>query len=410
MKNFLRKILKSLCRPFLRRLDWRFDEVKSKFEELYWRLDAKIYHTEKQIKDNTGWNINSRDPHSLLNKTYQTNLALLFNQHKRLVKPGEPVKIAFLFYIPSAWASFESLWQALLADPRFEPLMLAYERTQESIGEQSDQIVGAKSFLAARGIPYACADDYLAGPETPHIMFYQSPWEHAHLPHYLHSDAIKARGIRVAYVTYGIEYAQMKSADATFSNNLFKTKPWRMYAISLRMIADHKRMSPQGYDHIAAVGHPKFDAFQRKGDFALAPELQRRIKGRKIVLMTFHFPFEDYWPHLPMPDIGEYIAFLEALPAWPQLFFLLRPHPKFFFEYEQKGQGEAVKSFRAAAENCWLDESADYRNALFNAAYVVGDRSALMVEAAALDRAKADSLIDINFRGAAYAAWRLIRI
>ena len=361
LKGFIKKVLKRLLAPVINHENAILD---------------KLY---KRVEHNSAWNRNYYQP-----QIYQTNLSILFSQNKVKFTPGIKIRIAFLFYIPSAWASIESVWEAVNKDNRFEPVMLLFERI---INEKSDQVLGGQAFLEERGIPYEWAEEYIAKAQKPHILLYISPWEKTHLPSHLHSNNIMQKGIRVAYITYGIEYAEVPWMSQRFSNNEFNAKPWRMYAISERMIEDHKMQSPQGYDHIRAVGHPKFDGLENKDRYALPEIISSFISGRKIVFMSFHFPFDTYWPHNAIPDITEYISFLNCIDKYPDIFFLLRPHPKFFFEYERKGFTEEVSAFKDAikhAENCALYEDGDYRNALYNASFIVGDRSALMVEAAAL--------------------------
>ena len=113
---------------------------------------------------------------------------------------GEKIRLVYLFQIPSCWPSFQSVWEILKDDGRFDVRFLLYDREQR----EKNQMKGAREFLVASGIPFEVAEEFDFEEFEPHIMIYQTPWDDSHRPDFLKSDAMSSLGIRIAYVPYGI--------------------------------------------------------------------------------------------------------------------------------------------------------------------------------------------------------------
>ena len=294
---------------------------------------------------------------------------------------GEKIRLAILYQIPSCWPSIESFYEAVKADDRFEVTVLLYDEEQK----EAAQMAGAREYLEGQGIPFEDAASYDFRRKRPHIVLYQTPWDVAHRPRFLQSDMIGALGSRIAYIPYGINYSASVYPDYIFSDLKFKMKPWFIAGLSKWLKKDHNLMSERCGHNVFVTGLPKFDAY------ANLPERDNSrhelIKGRKVVYLQMHFPDKAGMPHYPVPSIREYVDFLRKADQYKDVFFILRPHPKFFEAYEKKGFVSEVEEMRAiveSRENILLDEQPDYREMLLRADYVMGDRSALMIEAGSL--------------------------
>jgi len=349
-------------------------------------------HVSDSACDNTQWIINVLD--SEINN-FQTNIKsknnqlrediidILYLKNRVPIYANEKIRIIFLFQIPSVWPSWETVWTAISNDDRFEAKMILYDHVVREIS----QIQGARDFLIRNNIIFEEADNFDFEKYRPHIIMYQSPWEDTHRPSYLHADHMKKLGIRVAYIPYGIEYSDSVLDYYKFSNINFKAKPWRIYSISEKMKNDHMLYSSQGSDHIVVSGHPKFDAMLFPTLYELSKEYKRLIGKKKIIFWCMHFPIyiED---KLVVPILNEYVNFTEKLNDYQDIFFLVRPHPKFIDDYKKLGYIKETNLFYNNIKNsenaCFYFED-DYRPALLHADYVIGDRSALMVEACALN-------------------------
>lgn len=303
--------------------------------------------------------------------------------NKRPYYAGERIRIGILFQIPSMWPSLESVWAALSTDDRFDAKVYLFDEEQK----ESAQMAGARNFLIENKIPFISVNRYTFLGENLHILIYQTPWDNDHRPRYLQSDVLSQLGTRIVYIPYGLNYSASVWPNHQFSDIELKDNPWRIFTYSERIRLDHICLSPRGGKNVIAVGHPKFDAIAHKESYLLEPALLNRIAGRKIVFIQMHFPAPDGNPSIPEADIHCYIDFLKESQKYSQFFFLVRPHPKLFETSEQRGLSAVAGELRAVLEgqeNVFHYCDPDYRPALFAADYVVGDRSALLIEAGAL--------------------------
>ncbi|WP_026657552.1 CDP-glycerol glycerophosphotransferase family protein [Butyrivibrio sp. AC2005] len=297
---------------------------------------------------------------------------------------GEKIRIVFLFQIPSEWPSIESVYNILVKDERFEFTVLLYDRT---LGEP-EQMAGARKFLIENNILFEEAEYYDFRKKRPHIMFYQTPWDDKHRPYFLRSDAISSLGIRVFYIPYGINYSASVWSDNIFSDVKFRVKPWLMACMSEALKVDHQLMSRYGGHYLTVTGLPKFDSLYYRDRFHLEESLLEEIGNRKIVFVQMHFTDKGGNASVPEPHISEYIDFFDQVDMYKEYYFILRPHPKFFEVYVRDGYEDEVYQFKRIInekENVYLYDSPDYRPALISADCVIGDRSALLIEAAVLD-------------------------
>ena len=100
--------------------------------------------------------------------------------------PGEKIRLAIIYQIPSCWPSIESFYNFVKQDERFEVTVLLYDEEQK----EAAQMAGAREFLEHEGIAYEEAAGYDFRRRRPHIVLYQTPWDEAHRPRFLQSDMI----------------------------------------------------------------------------------------------------------------------------------------------------------------------------------------------------------------------------
>lgn len=338
--------------------------VKSALENRIWRCEDKLFPA--------------------LNSIYNFTTEEILEKNRIPYISNEKIRIVYLFQIPSCWPAFKSVWEIISMDERFDARLLLFDREQR----EKAQMNGARDFLIENGIAFENADmfDFLAF--KPHIMIYQTPWDISHRPIYLRSDRINAIGTRIAYIPYGIEYSNSVWKDYRFSNNKLLVKPWKVYALSPAMKFEHYFQSEQGADHIVSTGLPKFDLLYHKENYCLAESIKAKIGNRKIVFWQMHFPALDGTPDYPEPDITEYLEFANNIDKYDECFFLVRMHPKFIESYLKMGYEEEANNFLkilSNKKNVYIYDDGDYMPALVNADGVIGDRSALMIEAIVLD-------------------------
>lgn len=361
------------------RLEKQTIEIERHINDMTW--DRAVF--VKSSLDSRIWNCENRllPP---LKDVYEFITAENLEKNKIPYYTDEKIRLVYLFQIPSCWPAFKSVWNIISKDERFDVRVLLFDREQK----EKTQMAGAREFLHDNGISFEEAETFDFLLFKPHIMIYQTPWDVSHRPIYLRSNRMNAMGIRIAYIPYGIEYSNSVWKDYRFSNNKFLVKPWKVYALSPAMKFEHYLQSDQGADHIVPTGLPKFDLLFHKDDYSIAETIKATKRNRKIIFWQMHFPALDGTPDYPEPNITEYLEFANNLEWYGDYFFLVRMHPKFIETYIKMGYEEEANEFLtilADKENAYIYDEGDYMPALTSADGMIGDRSALMIEAITLE-------------------------
>jgi len=317
-------------------------------------------------------------------KKNQTTEYMLVNlSHNYLRRPyvqGEKIVIVFIFQAASFWPSWESVWNACVADPRFEPIMLVCD---ESIKEKT-QFKTAQKFLRDRKIPFKHVNDVNLSDIRPHIVVIHTPYD-GHRPRGLHGKRLSSLGYRTVYIPYGIEISDIDKARSDHFECSVTTTAWRIYTFSEQIIPYYKILSPTGGEMVRAFGHPKFDMLSKTHFPALPGDLRARANGRKILLWKIHFP-KEVDGQMITPPLEMYEAFLERLGGYKDIFCIFMPHPKFYPEFAKFGDAERFRQKVESVENVVHFEDDDYRPVLMNCDYYILDRSALMIEAGVTEK------------------------
>ena len=311
---------------------------------------------------------------------------LLFAQNKTPYKPAEKIRVVFLFQVASFWPSWETLYETCLEDGRFDVKMLFLDETVR----EAAQMKTAKKFLDTKGIEYIEFSEFDMDDYQPHALFIQTPYDAGHRIKAHWSSAWKAKGYRVIYVPYGIEISDTETSRGMHFEQHVIENSWRIYTFSETMLKDYRKYCSNA-KAVRALGLPKFDSLYNKEKFKLSEDLISRIDGRKICLWKVHFPkiFEENGKDIFVtPDMNEYIKFAEYAIQHKEMFFIFMPHPRFKEPVKNKMLQELaiqLMSMLEGVDNVFVDLADDYRPSLVNADSIIIDRSAIMVEAAAID-------------------------
>ena len=297
---------------------------------------------------------------------------------------GGRIRMIFLFQMGSFWPSWDSFYNSCIGDDRLD---CVFTLLDEQFGD-TDQMHTNKVFLEKSGIPYVRYTDDLLEEFRPHVLILQTPYDEYHRAPHVRSGKLKQFGCRLVYITYGIEIADTDEAHKDHFLRDAVLNSWRIYTFSERMRHDYLAYSPNG-DAVRALGHPKFDGYTTPERFSLSEPLKEKIAGRKVVFWHVHFPKfipqkDGSWKQAT-PYLDEYVLFADRIQEMQDLFFVFLPHPKFLYENTLKRYTDSIINALSAAENAYIDLSDDYRSAIIHADAVISDRSALMVEAAAMD-------------------------
>lgn len=351
----------------------------------YWTA-KRFDQTDKQIERWT-WERYKRSEDKLLYiyKLQNQISELLFQEKKVLYQPGEKVRIVFLFQVASFFPSWESFYKACLEDDRIDAKFLFLDETVR----ERVQMKTAKDFLNTQEIEYIDFDDFDINTYKPHVIVVQTPYDAGHRIKAHWSSAWKAQGYRVVYIPYGIEISDTETSHGMHFEQHVIENAWRVYTFSDVMLKDYRKYCLNA-GNVRVLGLPKFDSLYYKERFKLDEELVKQIAGRKVCLWKVHFPkifTENGKDMFVTPDVYEYIKFAEYAAEHEEIFFIFMPHPRFQEPVKnQKLQQLAIELMNKLenVDNVYIDKKDDYRYSLVNADFIIIDRSAVMVEAAAI--------------------------
>ena len=296
---------------------------------------------------------------------------------------NEKIRIAFLFQSPPYWPSWESFYRACLADNRFDARLVLLDMS----GPYLDRAAEAERFLTEENLIFTRFSEFDIEKHKPHVVVMQTPYDDWHRLPPAYSTRIRRLGARIAYIPYGIEFADTANARLSHFHTFTVLNAWRIYVLSDLMEKEYRKNCPNR-KAARVCGHPKFDGYTDKQRFRLPESLERRIGSRKVVVWKIHFPKTNYnngqWVTVT-PDIDEYIRFAEKIPRFNDLFFIFMPHPNIIngdYPRQFHAQIETLMKKLGETENIYIDEADDYRPSILRAQAMIADRSALMIEAA----------------------------
>lgn len=321
------------------------------------------------------------------NEVMQHTLSeLLFRDKKISYKQGDKIRLVFLYQIASFWPSWDSLYECCLNDERIDARLVWLDETNT----EKSQMVGAEEFLKKKKLSYEKFEEFDIESFAPHVIFIQTPYDEWHRKEQHWSNHFKEQGYRIVYIPYGVEISDTEDSHKLhFESNVIQNC-WRIYTFSDVMKKDYLRYS-ENRSAVRALGLPRFDFYINNSLNSLPDNIEKRRKGRKIVLWKVHFP---KWINelgksvMVTPELEEYAKFAKVIRNYTDFFFIFMPHPK-FFEYRNNAYVrkhiDEISSILSCCDNVWIDDREDYRESLVHADFIIVDRSAVMVEAGAIN-------------------------
>jgi hypothetical protein len=386
-----------------RKVKWKKDIAKQVNEIIVKReksilqtIDGRLWKGEQQILqtfDGRIWKAeqnlsNKIDVHyQILEKLDVEYAERNYQQNLIPYKVNEKIRIVFLFQVASFWPSWESFYEACIDNEKFDVKLILLD----DVVVETVQIQTARTFLEINGLSFIDFADFNIDLYKPHIMVFQTPYDKLHRKYPNRSLNIKAKGIRIVYIPYGIEFGDTSKSRNDIFNVDVVNNAWRVFTLSEKMVEEYKKYS-SNYVSVKAVGSPKFDGLYHKEKYMLPNCIDLKTNGKKVCLWKVHFPnrIKQNGEEVQItPYLKEYLLFAEKLKEYSDLFFIFMPHPKFMeaCQWIDGAELDAKRLFSILSEyeNVAVYKDDDYRSALVNADYMITDRSAIMVEAGALD-------------------------
>lgn len=362
----------AISEDVLKKWTWeRFQRTERLFDKYYneieRKVDQKVWDAERRI---------------IVLDDLAMNLSHVNNRVPYI--QGEKVRIVIVFQVASFWPSIAFLYQELMADERFEVIILCYDEPIDT----SIKTETARSFLEESSIPFIDWINFSMRDYAPHIVMLQTPYDSNRRKEFK-SNYLKMAGYRVVYIPYGMEIGDTPHSRKQQLDHIVRRYAWKIYTFSEAMHRDYRMYSEQE-DNVVVTGLPKFDSLYHKELFPLNKIIYDRAEGRRIILWKVHFPKTakvNGKKELFTPDINEYIEFANYIQMDAENFYIFMPHPRFLEFNEDKGIQKQLTELMdklKTIENVYIDNTDDYRNSLLNADAIIVDRSSVMVEAAAV--------------------------
>lgn len=311
------------------------------------------------------------------------DLNLKFNSCVLNKSVKEPIKVIFLYQIPSFWPSWDSVYELMKNDNRFEIKLVFLS----SNNRDTSQMKNAKKFLEDYNLEYVEYSEEFIDKFKPDVMFIQTPYDFWHRDDNNNTSYFLKKGIRLVYIPYGLEISCIEESLYLQYKTEFFSNMWKIYTLNENTKNEYIKYSNLYRDSIVSVGSPKFDSIFYKKKLTNY-NFKEKYKDKKIVVIKAHFrrqlKDENGVNHLATPDERIYLNFLKDSSKYKNCLFIFLTHPKFFDYMSQQNILEFKKLFKK--ENIFHFEDEDYREALYDADIFITDRSAVMIEMGTFDK------------------------
>ena len=287
------------------------------------------------------------------------------------------IKMDFLFQIPEVWTSWASILDSTKEDERIRARLVLVPFLHDAHYDSNR----SRRFLAGHGYSFVDWSAYDLDRDSPDVVFLQNPYDSTR-PASLSTHAFISRGIRIAYVPYGLDVGGGEE-NLKYQYDLdVQRNAWRIFARS----PQHKRLfglyCGTGNEHVIVTGHPRFDQLIDHEPRPLTAAIKNAAEGRRIVLWCPHFTVGGTgWSTFDRYS-GDLLSFFEDQ---TNLTLLVRPHPLFFGRLRDKvlmtKLGElALRRRFSNPPNIVLDESESYLGAFAASDALMADAGSFLLE------------------------------
>lgn len=327
------------------------DEVKSdnRLNEVIESLHQGLIKTEK---DTTNLNHNLKNLSLIINRRHSVNV----------------IRAVFLIHNVESWYTMQPIYERMLEDSEFEPILIAVPRNYNSHdGTFEDK---AKEFLENKYGNVISFDDYNSIPDdimytiNPDIIFRQSPWE-IDIPEVFRTENIKQ--FKICYIPYGIITLPIENEH--FNQELHKYA-WRLYCESEYHRKCYVKYNVIEDSNVVVSGYTKFEQMEKllcNHEYAdkLEWPIKQSIKPRLRILWAPHHSLEGWFGFSTFKDIYEQMY--EFAKENPDVEIVLRPHPALTETMNNSGliSKEDLQDYYDrfnSLSNCCLDTNKGYIN------------------------------------------------
>jgi CDP-glycerol glycerophosphotransferase (TagB/SpsB family) len=254
-----------------------------------------------------------------------------------------PIKVVFLGLYFEAWDALDEIYQKMVSDPRFEPIVVSMPRklTGQLAYAQEDK---SHAFFAGRGIPHIRLNTGGSGSTNqdglavlkdlaPDYVFVNYPWQRNYQPALRFDQLVKFT--RLVYVPY-FSLAMVEEPDdepgggqvgSLVATHLYKQRLHQVASLVFtqdKFVKEAYKSTERGDSYVHFTGSPKIDGLFREAEQGKA---SWPIKGTGFrVVWAPHHSYSPHWLNFGVFSKikDEMLAFAKAN---QDIQIVLRPHP-----------------------------------------------------------------------------------
>ena len=256
-----------------------------------------------------------------------------YKKHIARMKTRKTIRVFFLVSENSKWSA-QSLYDALVADDRFQPAIVisSLVREGQSRQERRAEYDRNRHFFASRGMRVLDGYDFEQNADicletfSPDVVFYQQPW----VPP-MHEVYRVSRFALTCYIPYGF---QLSNLGDIHYNDLFQRLIWRTFTFSDAHKKLFREYAPEKDANVEAVGYPKLDVYldDKSIDADRIWSLSKKdLPEVKRVIWAPHYAFTEL---SYATFLWNYKFFLEYARSHPATDWIVKPHPRLKFALE----------------------------------------------------------------------------
>ncbi len=234
-----------------------------------------------------------------------------YSQVIERLKNKEKIKVAFFLIHSSVW-KYDQLFRLMLADERFDPLVVICPYTAYGEETMIKDMALAEEFIRSKHYPYLVTLDFQTGEwldvkQTikPDIVFYTNPHRLTKEEYYIenYTDSLNC------YVQYSFHISHLNEMQY---NQMFHNYLYRAFyetLVHLKMASRHSLIKAA---NVEITGYPGVDVFLDKGYLPADPW---KIKDRKIkrIIWSPHHTIDDNEKFLSYSCFLKYAEFIPAM-------------------------------------------------------------------------------------------------
>ncbi len=250
-----------------------------------------------------------------------------------------PIRVVFLVFYFEAWDALDAIYRGMLADPRFDPLVVTVPRKLTGYDKFRDE-KKVSAFLDSQGIQherfkFKKSKDGLARLKdiAPDYLFLNYPWQRNYKKNYQIEKLVEFT--KVCYVPYFSTSLVQEPGEAGVAPHQYTQPTHQLAHMVFLQDADTKAAfdSNGRADHAFLTGTPKIDALMAaQSEVPSIWPIVREHSAKKEpfkLLWAPHHSYADRWL-----NFGHFNNQREPMLAFaqqhPEMDIVFRPHPFLF--------------------------------------------------------------------------------